>query len=160
MKTIIELKNITKQYEKITALDKINLDVTEGEILSLLGPNGAGKTTLLRIMAGIEKPTSGKMFFKGAEINHKNVDKVRLNATMVFQKTALFNTNVYNNVAYGLKLRGLPKQETKRRVKETLKTVKLEGYKNRPAKKLSGGEQQRVALARALVLDTKLLLLD
>lgn len=160
MKPIIELKNITKQYEKITALDKVNLNVTEGEILSLLGPNGAGKTTLLRIMAGIEKPTRGKMFFKGTEVNQKNIDEVRLHATMVFQKTALFNTNVYNNVAYGLKLRGSPKQEIKRRVKEALKTVKLEGYEKRPAKKLSGGEQQRTALARALVLDTELLLLD
>jgi tungstate transport system ATP-binding protein len=160
MKPIIELKNITKQYDRITALDKVNLNVAEGEILSLLGPNGAGKTTLLRIMAGIEKPTSGRMFFKGAEVNNRNIDIVLLNTTMVFQKTALFNTNVYNNVAYGLKLRGLPKQETKRRVKEALKIVKLEGYEKRPAKKLSGGEQQRVALARALVLDTKLLLLD
>ncbi len=160
MKPIIELKNVTKQYEKITALDKVDLNVIEGEILSLLGPNGAGKTTLLRIMAGIEKPTSGKIFFKGAEVNQKNIDKVKLNATMVFQKTALFSINVYNNVAYGLKLRGLPKQEIKRRVKEALETVKLEGYEKRPAKKLSGGEQQRVALARALVLNTKLLLLD
>jgi len=160
MKLIIELKNITKQYEKITALDRIDLNVVNGEILSLLGPNGAGKTTLLRIMTGIEKPTSGKIFFKGAEVNHKNIDKVRLNATMVFQKTALFNTNAYNNVAYGLKLRGLPKQELKRRVKEALKIVKLEGYEKRSAKKLSGGEQQRVALARALVLETELLLLD
>jgi len=160
MKPIIELKNVTKQYEKITALDKVNLNVIEGEILSLLGPNGAGKTTLLRIMAGIEKPTGGKMFFKGAEVNYRNIDKVRLNATMVFQKTALFNTNVYHNVAYGLKLRGNSKQEIKRRVKEALKTVKLEGYEKRPAKKLSGGEQQRVALARALVLETELLLLD
>jgi tungstate transport system ATP-binding protein len=160
MKPIIELKDITKKYEKITALQRVSLNISEGEILSLLGPNGAGKTTLLRIMAGIEKPTSGKMFFKGVQVNQKNIDKMRLNATMVFQRTTLFNTNVYNNVAYGLKLRGIPKQEIKRKVKEALKTVKLEGYEKRPAKKLSGGEQQRVALARALVLETELLLLD
>ena len=160
MRLIIKLENITKQYEEITALDEVNLSVTEGEVLSLLGPNGAGKTTLLRIMAGIEKPTSGKVFFKGTEVNQRNIDKLRLNATMVFQKTALFNTNVYKNVAYGLKLRGISKQKTKRRVKEALKTVKLEGYEKRQAKKLSGGEQQRVALARALVLNTELLLLD
>lgn len=160
MKTIIQLKNITKQYEKIRALDKINLNVDEREILSLLGPNGAGKTTLLRIMAGIEKPTSGEVFFKGVKVNQKNLDQLRLKATMVFQRTALFNTTVYKNIAYGLKLRGTPKQEVKLKVKEALKTVKLEGYEKRPAKKLSGGEQQRVALARALVLDPELLLLD
>ncbi|MGD8506675.1 MAG: ABC transporter ATP-binding protein [Candidatus Bathyarchaeota archaeon] len=160
MKPIIELKDITKQYEKITALDKVDLNVIRGEVLSLIGPNGAGKTTLLRIIAGIEKPTSGKMLFNGIEAKHKNIDKVRLSATMVFQKTTLFNTNVYNNVAYGLRIRGIPKQEMKRKVKESCKVVKLEGYEKRPAKKLSGGEQQRVALARALVLDTELLLLD
>lgn len=160
MKPIIELQSITKQYEEIKALDNVSINIIEGEILSLLGPNGAGKTTLLRIMAGIEKPTRGKILFKGTEVNHKNTDKVRLNATMVFQKTALFNTNVYNNVAYGLKLRETAKQETKSRVREALKIVKLEGYEKRPAKKLSGGEQQRVALARALVLNTELLLLD
>ncbi len=160
MKPIIELENITKQYEEIKALDNVSINIIEGEILSLLGPNGAGKTTLLRIMAGIEKPTKGKILFKGAEVNHKNIDKVRLNATMVFQKTVLFNTTVYNNVAYGLKLRETAKQEIKSRVREALKIVKLEGYEKRPAKKLSGGEQQRVALARALVLNTELLLLD
>jgi tungstate transport system ATP-binding protein len=160
MKPLIELRNVTKHYGKTVALDKINLNVLKGEILSLLGPNGAGKTTLLRIMAGIENPTRGKVFFKGVQINQKNMDKLRLNATMVFQKATLFSTNVYNNVAYGLKLREFSRQETKRRVREALKTVKLEGYEKRPAKKLSGGEQQRVALARALVLDTELLLLD
>lgn len=160
MTTIIQLQNITKQYEKTTALNKVNLSIIKGEILSLLGPNGAGKTTLLRIIAGLEKPTSGRIFFKDAQVNHKNIDKLRLNTTMVFQKTALFNTNVYNNIAYGLKLRRIPRQETKRKIQEVLKTVKLEGYEKRPAKKLSGGEQQRVALARALVLDTELLLLD
>jgi tungstate transport system ATP-binding protein len=160
MKTLIQLKNVTKQYEKIKALDKINLNVADGEILSLLGPNGAGKTTLLRIMAGIEKPTSGQVLFKGVKVSQKNLDQLRLKATMVFQRTALFNTTVYKNIAYGLKLRGTPKQEAKIKVKEALKTVKLEGYEKRPAKKLSGGEQQRVALARALVLDPELLLLD
>jgi tungstate transport system ATP-binding protein len=160
MKSLIKLRNITKQYGETTALDNVNLNVSKGEILSLLGPNGAGKTTLLRIMAGIENPTSGKMFYKGAEVNQKNIDKLRLNATMVFQRTVLFNTSVYKNVAYGLKLRGISKQETKQKVKEALKTVKLEGYERRPARKLSGGEQQRVALARAFVLDRELLLLD
>jgi tungstate transport system ATP-binding protein len=160
MKLLIELKNLTKQYEETTALNMVNLAIARGEILSLLGPNGAGKTTLLRIMAGIEEPTSGKIIFKGTEVNNHNIDKLRLNATMVFQKTALFNTNVYNNIAYGLKLRGTSKQETRRKVQEALKTVKLQGYEKRPAKRLSGGEQQRVALARALVLDTELLLLD
>jgi tungstate transport system ATP-binding protein len=160
MKALIQLKNITKQYGKIRALDKINLNVAEGEVLSLLGPNGAGKTTLLRIMAGIEKPTSGEMLFKGVKVEQKNLNQLRLRATMVFQRTTMFNTTVYKNITYGLKLRGTTKQEAKLRVKEALKTVKLEGYEKRPAKRLSGGEQQRVALARALVLDPELLLLD
>jgi len=160
MKTLIQLKNITKQYEKIKALDKVNLNVARGEILGLLGPNGAGKTTLLRIMAGIEKPTSGEMLFKGVKVDQKNLNRLRLRTTMVFQRTTMFNTSVYKNIAYGLKLRGTPKQETKLKVEEVMKTVKLEGYEKRPAKRLSGGEQQRVALARALALDPDLLLLD
>jgi len=160
MKTILELENISKFYENITALDLVNLNVLEGEVLSLLGPNGSGKTTLLRIMAGIEKPTSGKMRFKGVRVDEGDACQVRLRTTMVFQKTALFNTSVYKNIAYGLQLRECSKRETDEKVKEVLKTVRLEGYEKRQAKKLSGGEQQRVALARALAIDTDVLLLD
>jgi len=160
MKTEIELENISKVYGNVTALNLVNLKILEGEVFSLLGPNGSGKTTLLRIMAGIEKPTSGEMRFKGAKVDEDNINHVRLKTTMVFQKTALFNTSVYKNIAYGLRLRECSKKEADQKIKEVLKTVKLEGYEKRPAKKLSGGEQQRVALARALALDTQILLLD
>jgi len=160
MKTIIELENITKTYGNITALKEVNLEIPEGEVFSLLGPNGSGKTTLLRIMAGIEKPTSGEMRFNGVKVDEGNINQVRLKTTMVFQKTALFNTSVYKNIAYGLHLRGYSKRETDEKFKEALKTVRLEGYEKRQAKRLSGGEQQRVALARALALNTDVLLLD
>jgi len=160
MKTVMELENISKTYGNLTALQQVNLKILEGEVFSLLGPNGSGKTTLLRIMAGIEKPTSGEMRFNSVKVDGGNINDVRLKTTMVFQKTALFNTSVYKNVAYGLRLRELSKKETDEKVREVLKTVKLEGYEKRPAKKLSGGEQQRVALARALALDTEVLLLD
>jgi len=160
MKTIMELDNISKVYGSITALDHINLNLQEGEVFSLLGPNGSGKTTLLKIMAGIEKPSSGEILFRGVEVYENNTNQMRLKSTMVFQKTALFNTNVYQNIAYGLRFRNLSKKETDNKVKEVLKTVRLEGYEKRQAKKLSGGEQQRVALARALAIDTDVLLLD
>jgi len=160
MKTIMELENVSKIYGNLTALQQVNLQIFEGEVFSLLGPNGSGKTTLLRIMAGIEKPTGGEMRFNNVKVDGGNITDVRLKTTMVFQKTALFYTSVYKNIAYGLRLRERSKKETDEKVREVLKTVKLEGYEKRPAKKLSGGEQQRVALARALALDTQVLLLD
>jgi len=160
MFSVIELENISKTYENTHALKQVSLNILEGEVFSLLGPNGSGKTTLLRIMAGIERPTSGEMRFNGVKVEEGNINHVRSKTTMVFQKTALFNTSVYKNIAYGLRLRGLTKKETAEKIRETLKTVMLEGYEKRPAKKLSGGEQQRVALARALALDTQVLLLD
>jgi len=158
--SIIELENISKTYGNNTVLKQVSLKIQEGQVFSLLGPNGSGKTTLLRIIAGIEKPTSGEMRFKSAKVDEGNIDQVRLETTMVFQKTALFSTSVYKNIAYGLRLRGYSKRETDEKIKGVLKTVRLEGYEKRPAKKLSGGEQQRVALARALALDTDILLLD
>jgi molybdopterin-binding protein len=160
MKPIIELENIGKTYGTTIALQQVTLQIHEGEVFSLLGPNGSGKTTLLRIMAGIEKPTSGAMRFKGEGTDEGSLNKVRLKTTMVFQKTALFNTSVYRNVAYGLRLRGYSKREMDKKIREALETVRLEGFEKRPAKKLSGGEQQRVALARALALNTNVLLLD
>ena len=160
MKTLIELKKIKKSYKEITALDDVSLKIREKEIFTVVGPNGSGKTTMLRIMASIDEPTSGEVFLEGEKINDKNRSQARRRSTMVFQKTALFNTTVYKNVAYGLKLRGYSKKETEEKVKEALSLVKLAGYEKRLAKKLSGGEQQRVSLARALALDTRLLLLD
>ncbi len=160
MKPLIKFKDITKRYGEITALDGIGLEIVEKEIFTILGPNGSGKTTMLRLMASIDKPTSGEVFFDGEKISNSNKNQARKKSTMVFQRTTLFNTTVYKNIAYGLKLRGYSKKQTEKRVKEALSLVKLAGYEKRPAKKLSGGEQQRVALARALALNTKLLLLD
>ncbi len=160
MTLIAELKNVTKAYGNKKVIDGINLQIHEGEILALIGPNGSGKTTLLKILAFLENPTSGEMTFHGAKVNSKNTEKLRLQSTLVFQKTTVFSTSVYNNIVYGLKIRKATKSVRNSEVKKALELVKLDGFENRLARKLSGGEQQRVAIARALVLNTKLLLLD
>jgi molybdopterin-binding protein len=160
MTVTAELKDVTKAYGNKTVLDTVNLQIREGEILALLGPNGSGKTTILKILAFIENPSSGEVTFQGEKVNFKKTEKVRLQSTLVFQKTTVFNTSVYNNIAYGLKLRKVPKETRDREVKKALELVKLKGFEKRNARKLSGGEQQRVAIARALGLKTKLLLLD
>jgi len=157
---VIELRNITKKFGEMTALDHVSMGVEKGDILTVIGPNGSGKTTLLRIMAGIASPTSGDMYFNGERVGEDGFSEVRRNCTLVFQHIALFNTTVYNNVAYGLRLRGPAEKEVDEKVKEALDIVKLQGYEKRGAKKLSGGEQQRVSLARALALGTEVLLLD
>jgi molybdopterin-binding protein len=132
-----------------------------GKITSLLGPSGSGKTTLLRILAGLDSPTRGTVFYGNSMITDSEQNILRQNATLVFQKSVFFDTTVYNNIAYGLKLKeDLSKEEISNKVKEALALVRLEGFEKRRAKKLSGGEQQRVSLARALVLDRELLLLD
>jgi len=155
-----ELKGVTKAYGNKIVVDRVNLQILEGEILALLGPNGSGKTTILKILAFIENPTGGEVIFQGKRVNFKNTEEERLQSTLVFQKTTVFGTSVYNNIVYGLKLRKVPKETGDREVKKALELVKLEGFEKRNARKLSGGEQQRVAIARALVLKTKLLLLD
>jgi len=160
MTLIAELKNVTKAFDDKTVLEDINLKINQGEALAFLGPNGSGKTTLLKILAFIEKPTKGEVHFDGRRVANKNLEQMRLESTMVFQKTVLFSTSVYNNVAYGLRIRKTPKSKIDEEISKALKLVRLEGFEKRQAKKLSGGEQQRVALARALVLNAKLLLLD
>jgi molybdopterin-binding protein len=160
MTVTAELKDVTKAYGGKIVVDAVNLQIHEGEILALLGPNGSGKTTILKILAFIENSTGGEVIFQGEKVNFKNTEKVRLQSTLVFQKTTVFGTSVYNNIAYGLKIRKVPKETRDREVKKALELVKLEGFEKRNARKLSGGEQQRVAIARALVLKTKLLLLD
>ncbi len=160
MKVAAELRDVTKAYGSKIVLDTVNLQIHKGEILALLGPNGSGKSTMLKILAFIEKPSEGEVFFQGEKVNFNNTEKVRLESTLVFQKTTVFGTSVYNNIAYGLKLRKVPKDTRDMEVKKALELVKLAGFERRDARKLSGGEQQRVAIARALVLKTKLLLLD
>jgi molybdopterin-binding protein len=160
MAVLAELKNLTKYYGPRMVLNHISMQVYEGEILALLGPNGSGKTTLLKVLAFLLKPDAGEIKFQGEIVDEKNSERMRLQSTLVFQRNLLFNTTVFNNVAYGLRVRRVPKIEIATKVTEALKIVKLIGFEKRSAKKLSGGEQQRVALARALVLNTKLLLLD
>jgi len=160
MSYIAELRNVTKIFDRITALNNVNLKIKDGEILALLGPNGSGKSTLLKILAFLEKPSKGEVYFQGKKVTDKNMLQMRMESTMVFQKTVLFSTTVYNNVAYGLKIRKIPKNIVDEEVGRALRLARLEGFEKRHAKKLSGGEQQRVALARALALNTRLLLLD
>ncbi len=159
MNTIIELQDIQKQYDDNVVLDSINLSIEENEFLTLLGPSGCGKTTTLRIIGGFESPDSGKVLFEGKDI--ADVPPYERNINTVFQKYALFNhLDVYGNIAFGLKIKKLPKDEIDERVREMLRLVNLEGFAHRSIESLSGGQQQRVAIARALVNEPKVLLLD
>ncbi|HFE9681787.1 TPA: spermidine/putrescine ABC transporter ATP-binding protein [Clostridium perfringens] len=156
---IIELKGITKSYGKDTILDNLSLNIKKNEFLTLLGPSGCGKTTTLKIIAGFETADSGQVVFENNIINDIPPYERQLNT--VFQKYALFpHMNVYENIAFGLKLKKMPKDVIDKKVKEMLKLVALEGYENRDIEALSGGQQQRVAIARALVNEPKVLLLD
>jgi len=160
MSVLEEVCDIEKSFGLIKALQNVNLKIARGKITALLGPSGSGKTTLLRLLAGLEIPTKGRILYDNKLITNSNRHILRQKATMVFQKSVFFDTTVFKNIAYGLKLREYSKEEIKDKVGEVLELVGLEGYENRRAKKLSGGEQQRVSLARALVLNTELLLLD
>jgi len=160
MSVLQEARGIEKSFGPIKALRDANLKIDRGKITALLGPSGSGKTTLLRILAGLENPTKGTILYENNLITNSNRYLLRQKATMVFQKSVFFDTTVFKNIAYGLKLRSNSKQEIKDRVEEVLKLVRLESYEKRRAKQLSGGEQQRVSIARALVLNTELLLLD
>jgi len=160
MTLLAELTNVTQCFGSKTVLENVTLQIEEGKILALLGPNGSGKTTLLKVLAFLLKPSSGEIKFQGEMVTDKNIERMRLQSSLVFQRTLLFSSSVFNNVAYGLKMRKIPRTVIDEEVRKTLKLVKLEGFEKRQAKKLSGGEQQRVALARALILRTKLLLLD
>lgn len=157
---IIELRGIHKVYGgDNVVLDKFNLDIKKNEFLTLLGPSGCGKTTLLKIIAGFEQADAGSVIFEGKEINDLPPNERHVNT--VFQKYSLFpHMNVYENVAFGLKIKKVPKDEIDKKVKEVLKLVALEGFENRAIDSLSGGQQQRIAIARAVVNEPKVLLLD
>jgi spermidine/putrescine ABC transporter ATP-binding subunit len=158
-KAIISFENVTKRYGKVVAVDDVSLTIEEGEFFSLLGPSGCGKTTLLRMLAGFEVPTSGRILIDGQDVSQVPPNKRPVN--MVFQSYAVFpHMSVADNVAYGLKVDGIPAAERDRRVEEALALVKLEGYGERKPDQLSGGQRQRVALARALVKRPRVLLLD
>ena len=158
-KKIIEIKNICKQYDGVQVLNSINLDIFDKEFVTLLGPSGCGKTTLLRIISGFVQPDSGDVFFDGQIMN--DIPPYKRNVNTVFQKYALFpHLNVFDNIAFGLRVKKVPDAEIKERVKEMLALVNLKGFERKNVNYLSGGQQQRVAIARALINTPKVLLLD
>ena len=158
-KTIIKLENLVFNYDGEPVLDGINLSIHDKEFVTFLGPSGCGKTTTLRIIGGFIYPHSGNVYFDGKLINELPPHKREVNT--VFQRYALFpHLNVFDNVAFGLKLKKLDKREINKRVKEMLEIVNLKGFDKRKVNQLSGGQQQRVAIARALVNHPKVLLLD
>ena len=160
MKKIIELKNITKSFDgEQPVLKNIDLDIYDNEFLTLLGPSGCGKTTLLRLIGGFESPDEGDVIFLGERIN--DVPPYKRHVNTVFQKYALFpHLNVFENVAFPLREKKVPKEEIEERVHEMLSLVALKGFEKRSVTRLSGGQQQRVAIARALVAHPRVLLLD
>ena len=156
---LIRLTNLTQVFDGETVLDSINLYINNQEFLTLLGPSGCGKTTTLRIIGGFQTPTSGDVLFDGVRIN--DLPPYRRKINTVFQKYALFpHLDVYDNIAFGLRIAKVPDRELDQRVTEMLHVVSLSGFENRKITSLSGGQQQRVAIARALVNRPKVLLLD
>ncbi|MBR6701016.1 MAG: ABC transporter ATP-binding protein [Firmicutes bacterium] len=156
---IISLQNISAEYDGEKVIENMNLDIRDHEFVTFLGPSGCGKTTTLRIIGGFVEPTEGDVFFEGKKIN--DVPPYKRNINTVFQRYALFpHLDVYDNIAFGLRLKKTPKEQIKIKVAEMLKLVNLEGYESRNINQLSGGQQQRVAIARALINEPKVLLLD
>ena len=157
--TALELRGVTKTYGNVTALREINLSVNKGEFLTILGPSGSGKSTLLKIIGGFEEPDLGEVWINGRLIN--NVPPFKRPTSMVFQDLALFpHLNVFDNIAYGLKVRKFPREEIRKRVRWASELLHIENLLDRRITQLSGGQQQRVALARSLVLEPEVLLLD
>jgi len=156
---IINLIDISKTFDDTPVLENINLNIRRNEFLTLLGPSGCGKTTTLRIIGGFEEPTRGKVLFEGEDITHLPPYKRKLNT--VFQKYALFpHMDVFDNIAFGLKIKKMDKELVEEKVKNMLNLVNMRGFENRSVESLSGGQQQRVAIARALVNEPDVLLLD
>jgi spermidine/putrescine transport system ATP-binding protein len=155
----VELRSVTKRFGEVVAVDRVGLQIRDGEFFSLLGPSGCGKTTSLRLIAGFEMPDEGEVWIGGAQQGNTPAFKRPVNT--VFQNYALFpHMNVYENVAFGLEMHRVPAGEIRRRVTEALEMVRLPGLERRRPRQLSGGQQQRVALARALINRPKVLLLD
>ena len=160
--SLIEVVGLYQRYGEREILRNININVGKGEVFALIGPTGAGKTTLLRLIDLLEVPTSGRIYFDGIDVTQYTGMKLEVRRRMAFvlQKPILFNTSVYNNIAYGLKWRGMGGKSTRQKVNSILEVVELSSYKNRNAKTLSGGETQRVAIARAMAIEPEVLLLD
>lgn len=160
-KTIIAFENVVKQYEDTQepVLKNVSFEIEEGKFYTLLGPSGCGKTTILRMIAGFTEASQGEILFNGKKINNIPANKRPVNT--VFQDYALFpHMNVFENVAFGLKIKKTPKKEIKEKVLNALKMVQLAGYEDREINEMSGGQRQRVAIARAIVNEPKVLLLD
>lgn len=156
------LQSIRKCYGSNVALDIEALTIAGGRLYTLTGGNGAGKSTLLSILAFLAPPTSGEIFYAGKRVdwNHGSVEEYRRKVTLLHQSPYLFGGSVHDNVAFGLKVRGIREEERRRRIDEALDVVGLRGFRDRKARELSGGEAQRVAMARALALNPEVLLLD
>ena len=155
----LKLVNLTKRFGKVTAVHEVSLDIPHGKLITLLGPSGCGKTTILRMIAGLELPTSGRIYLGGEEITQLPPNERKI--TMVFQSYALFpHLKVYENIAYGLRVMRWPQDQIRAAVQEVMQMVGLAGLEQREPHELSGGQQQRVAVARALILKPKVLLFD
>jgi putative spermidine/putrescine transport system ATP-binding protein/spermidine/putrescine transport system ATP-binding protein len=156
---MVRFKGIMKRFGPVVAVEKMDLDIEEGSLVTLLGPSGCGKTTLLRMVAGLEQPTEGDIFIKDERIN--DVPIHQRNLGMIFQNYALFpHKTIYDNVAFGLKYRDVPREDIKKKVTRALEMVRLPGVENRMPSQLSGGQQQRIAMARAIVIEPDVLLMD
>ncbi len=157
--TKLELVNLYKQFDRVTAVDGVNLKISAGGLVALLGPSGCGKTTTLRMIAGLEKPSNGDILFDGKSV--LNIPTEKRNIGMVFQRYVLFpHMNVFKNVSFGLRMRRIPKAEIAKRVDEVLSIVQLRGLEKRFPNQLSGGQQQRVAIARTVITSPKVMLMD
>ena len=159
LKPAVELKGVIKRFGQVTAVQKVDLVIEEGHLVTLLGPSGCGKTTILRMIAGLETPSEGDIFILGKRVNDTPVHKRNLG--MIFQNYALFpHKTIFDNVAFGLKYRDVPRDEMQDRVSQALEMVRLPGVEKRMPSQLSGGQQQRIALARAIVIQPDVLLMD
>lgn len=155
----VQLKGVIKRFGKVVAVQKMDLIFEEGSLVTLLGPSGCGKTTILRMIAGLETPSEGDIYIKGKRVNDIPIHKRNLG--MIFQNYALFpHKTIFDNVAFGLKYRDVPKNEVAGKVKKALEMVRLPGVENRMPAQLSGGQQQRIAMARAIVIEPDVLLMD
>ncbi|MGW7797564.1 ABC transporter ATP-binding protein [Staphylococcus xylosus] len=159
MEPLLSFKSVSKSYDDLQILDKIDIDLESGHFYTLLGPSGCGKTTILKLIAGFETADNGEIIYQNKKINQTPANKRKVNT--VFQDYALFpHLNVYDNIAFGLKLKKMTKSEIKNKVHEALQLVKLTGYETRTIDGMSGGQKQRIAIARAIVNEPEILLLD
>ena len=158
-KPIISFDQVVKSYDDETVLKKVSFEIEQGKFYTLLGPSGCGKTPILRIIAGFTEATEGDIYFEGKRLNDLPANKRQVNT--VFQDYALFpHMNVFDNVAFGLKIKKMSKSDIEKKVKDALRMVQLPGYEKRESSEMSGGQRQRVAIARAIVNEPKVLLLD